>query len=153
MAVDMFLKIDGVEGGHIKGEIEVLSFAWGINQAATQQQGGGAGAGKVNVQDFLIAKRVDQVSPKLMEMCCRGEHVSFATLTLRKAGDKQQDYFTIKMTDALISSYQTGGGGGGTEPTEQVSFSFANVQVSALEQKADGSIGGAVSSSSCHFGK
>jgi len=47
MAVDMFLKIDGIEGdardSRHKGEIEILSFSWGaITQAPATPAAEGA---------------------------------------------------------------------------------------------------------------
>jgi type VI secretion system secreted protein Hcp len=55
MAVDMFLKVDGIEGEsqdekHAK-EIDVLSWSWGMSQSGTSHMGGGGGGGKVAVQD------------------------------------------------------------------------------------------------------
>lgn len=152
MAVDMFLKLDGVKGESAdskhKGEIEILSFSWGVSQAIAEH--GGASSGKVSSNDFSIMKEFDTASPQLMEMICSGQSAGSALLTLRKAGEKPLEYLKIKLTDVLISSYQTGGGNGGV-PVESVSFSFSNIEVSAFEQKADGSLGQEVSSS-CHFG-
>ena len=153
MAVDMFLKIDGVQGESTnskhKGEIEVLSYSWGVSQSGTQA-GSGAAAGKVTAQDFSIVKQLDTASPQLLELACRGEHVATALLTLSKAGDQQQDYMKFKLTDIVISSYQTGGSGGSL-PAEQVSFSFASVEVSAAEFRPDGSIGGWKETGDCHL--
>jgi type VI secretion system secreted protein Hcp len=47
MAVDMFMKIDGVTGEsrdktHGK-EIDVLAWSWGMSQSGTARIGGGAG--------------------------------------------------------------------------------------------------------------
>jgi len=56
MAFDAFLKIEGIEGdsqqkGH-PGEIEVASFSWGETSSGDPARGGGAGTGKVQMQDF-----------------------------------------------------------------------------------------------------
>lgn len=156
MAVDMFLKLDGVKGesqdSKHKDEIQILSFSWGLSQTA-QGAGGGAGASKVSVSDFQIVKRLDTASPQLMEMACSGEHIGSGLLTLAKAGDNkgQQEYMKIKFSDILISSYSTGGSNTG-DPAEQISLNFSNVEVSAAEIKADGSIGDWKNSTSCHFG-
>jgi type VI secretion system secreted protein Hcp len=139
MAVDMFLKLEGVKGESVsdkhKGEIDILSFSWGLNQSGSVG-GGGGGAGKVTVNDLSIVKQLDGASPQLMEMCCRGEHVGSATLTLSRLGHKEQteDYFKVTMTDVLISSYQTGGSSNGV-PAEQVSFQFGSVEVSSVDAK------------------
>jgi len=156
MAVDMFLKLDGIEGESTdskhKGEIEVLSFSWGVSNSATAGRGG-AGAGKVSPTDFSIVKRLDTASPQLIEKICHGEHLGSGLLTLRNAGENQQEYLKFELKNVLISSYQTGGSGGESEPVEQVSFSFESVAVSAAEQGKDGSIGGWKTSTSCSFGR
>lgn len=149
MAVDMFLKISGIDGeasSHKhKGEIELLSWSWGLSQSATT--GGGGGAGKVQVKDFVIVKTIDKSSPILMEACCTGQHIPEATLTLVNK-ETQLEYLKIKMSDILISSYQTGGAnGGGAVPVDQVSFSFSQVNVQTADKR------GALNDVSCSFGK
>lgn len=145
MAVEMFLKLDGVQGDpSIKGEIQVLSFSWGLTQTLAQTPG--VSSGKPNVSDLSIVKYIDGASPKLMEMCCRGDSSSFATLSLRKAGEKQQDYFKIKLTDVLISSYQTNSTTDGL-PMEQLSLAFQGVEVQSAEN------GQFQAATTCNFAK
>src|SRR6476659_9963252 len=112
MAVDMFLKLDGVEGESLdhkhKGEIEILSFSWGLsNPSSIGSATGGAGAGKVKFNEFQIVKMIDSASPKLMEKCCQGEHISSGQLTLVQKGIKgnTEEFLKIKLTDILVSSY------------------------------------------------
>jgi type VI secretion system secreted protein Hcp len=140
MAVDMFLKIAGIDGdsrdAKHKGEIEIMSYSWGISQTGATNPGGGGGAGKVQVQDFSIVKQLDKTSPVLMEKCCTGEHIDQILIGLsRKAGGSQEDFYKIKLTDCLISSYQTGGANtGGAFPVDQVSFSFGDVTIMAADR-------------------
>jgi type VI protein secretion system component Hcp len=51
MAVDMFIKIDTVDGeaqdSKHKKAIDVLSWSWGLSNSGSAHVGGGAGAGKV----------------------------------------------------------------------------------------------------------
>jgi type VI secretion system secreted protein Hcp len=137
MAVDMFLKIDGIDGDSSshkhKGEIELLSFSWGLTNK-TSPTGGGGGAGKPVVQDFTIVKEMSNSSPHLMERCCSGQHIPSVSLTLASKETKQE-YLKIKLEDVLISSYQTGGSGGGAVPMDQVSFSFRSVDIQAADRK------------------
>ena len=92
MAVDVFLKIDGVKGESKdsvhKEEIDVLSWSWGISQTGTMGYGGGGGAGKANFHDISIMKRVDSATNMLQLSCATGKHYGKAVLTVRKAGDK-----------------------------------------------------------------
>ena len=146
--VDYFLKIDSVEGesqdDKHKGEIDLMSWSWGESNSGSHSGGGGGGAGKVAMQDFHFLMRINKASPKLMQKCATGEHLKSAILTCRKAGAEQQEYLQITFSDLLISSYQTGGSGGDVVPVDQISFNFSKIEVTYKEQKADGTLGGAV---------
>jgi len=147
--VDYFLKIDGIEGEaqdktH-KNEIQLESWSFGETQSGTSGQGGGAGAGKVAMQDFHFVMRVSKASPKLFLSCANGEHIKKAVLTVRKAGKDQQEYLKWTFTDLLISSYQTGGSASSdVVPLDQISFNFSEAQIDYKAQNADGTLGGAV---------
>ncbi len=146
MAIDTFLKIDGIEGecaDHKHGkEIQVMSWSWGESNIGSSNVGGGAGAGKVTMQDFHFTCEVSKASPKLLLACATGEHIKQAVLTNRKAGTEGQEYLVYKFTDILISSYQTGGHHGGENPLDQISFNYTKMEVEYKEQKPDGSLGG-----------
>ena len=134
MAFDAFLKVDGITGESTdhkhKGEIEVLSFSWGIKQNIASS-GGGGGAGRPQISDFSIVKHVDAASPELFVAVCSGEHFKDALFTVADSQGRKgapEAFLKIKMSDVLISSYQTGGAG--TEvPTDQVSLNFAKVEI------------------------
>src|SRR5580765_956445 len=113
MAVDMFLKLEGIKGESIDhkhgGEIHIESFSWGLSQTGAHATGGGGGAGKVSVHDVSITKFVDKSSPALMLYCCNGKHIPNGMLIVRKAGDKPVEYMKIKLTDILVSGLQFAG--------------------------------------------
>ncbi|MEO0249748.1 MAG: type VI secretion system tube protein Hcp [candidate division WOR-3 bacterium] len=149
MAVDYFLKIDGIEGESAdskhKGEIDIFSWSWGATQPGTFAMGGGGGAGKVSVQDFRFTKVIDKSSPKLFEACATGEHIKTAVLTCRKAGKEQQEFLKIRLSDVLISSYQTSGTEASeTLPMEDIALNFAKIEYEYREQKADGTLSGPI---------
>lgn len=142
MAVDMFIKIDGIKGeskdkSHTE-EIDVLAWSWGLSQSGTFHAGGGGGAGKVNIQDLSFTKWVDKSSPELMLACSNGKHIKEATLTIRKAGEKPLEYLVIKLEKLLVSSASTGGSGGEDRLTENVTLNFAKVKVEYQEQDDKG---------------
>jgi len=148
-AVDYFLKVEGIEGESTdhkhKNEISLESWSWGESNTGTHAHGGGGGAGKVAMQDFHFVMKCNKASPKLMLACATGEHLKKATLVCRKAGKEQQEFLKVTMTDLLVSSYQTGGSGhSDIVPTDQISMNFAKIEWEYKEQKADGSLGGAV---------
>jgi len=148
MAVDMFIKLGDVGGESTDsvhaGEIDVLSWSWGLSQSGTTHMGGGGGSGKVNVQDINLTKYVDKASPKIMMACCNGKHYSEATLVVRKAGENPVEYVKIRMTDLLITSVSTGGSGDEDRLTENVTLNFAKVSVDYTPQKKDGTAEGPV---------
>jgi type VI secretion system secreted protein Hcp len=134
MAFDAFLKIEGIDGESTdrdhKGEIEILSWSWGETNTGTSGTGGGGGAGKVSMQDFHFTMQVSKASPELMKACATGKHFKEATLTARKAGQRQQEFLKIKLTDVLVSSYQTDGNTKDKEfplPTDQISLNFVKI--------------------------
>jgi len=143
MAVDMFLKIDGVEGeseddAH-KGTIDVLAFSWGMSQSGSMHIGGGGGSGKVNVQDMSITKFLDKASAELVKRCCSGKHFPTVLLTCRKAGDMPVEYYKVTMEEVLISSVSEGASGGEDQQTENITLNFAKVKIEYTPQKEDGS--------------
>ena len=147
--VDYFLKIDGIEGesqdSKHKNEIEIESFSWGESNIGTASHGGGMGAGRVQMQDFNFTMQVNKASPKLFLSCARGDHIKSAILTCRKAGKEQQEYLKVTFSDILVSSFQTGGsGGGGVTPMDQIALNFTKVEFEYKEQKPDGSLCGAI---------
>jgi len=142
MAVDVFLKLGTIKGeskdtAH-PGEIDILSWSWGVSQAGTMGHGGGGGAGKANFSDLSIMHALDKASPVLMASCANGEHIAEGTLVARKAGKGQQEYLVIKMTDVLITSVQPSGSS--EEPMESVSMQFGKVDLEYKPQKPDGSL-------------
>ncbi len=151
MAVDYFLKLDGIPGESTdhkhKDEIDLLSWSWGASQSGTMATGGGGGAGKVNMQDFHFVMKVNKATPKLILACASGQHIKTAVLTCRKAGKDQQEFLKYTFSDVLVSSYQTGGSSSGDEiPMEQVSLNYAKMELEYKAQKADGTLDGGIKS-------
>ena len=137
MAVDMFLKLTGIQGESKdhkhKDEIELLSFSWGVSNSLRNcgSATGGGGAGKVTVSDLSFMHKLDSASPQLMEHCVTGKHIEEGTITVRKAGEKPVEYLKIKLTDVLVSSAQSGAGGA-TDPVESVTLNFTRFEVTSL---------------------
>ncbi len=142
MAVDVFLKLGDIKGeskdATHKGEIDVLSWSWGVSQTGTMGVGGGGGAGKANFNDLSIMHAVDKASAVLMAKCATGEHIKEATLVSRKAGKGQQEYLIVKMSDILITSVQPSGSS--EHPMESVSMNFAKIDFEYKPQKEDGTL-------------
>jgi type VI secretion system secreted protein Hcp len=155
MAYDAFLKLDGIEGESTdkdhKGEIDIMSFSLGESQVGGRGAGAGSGrgAGKVSMQDIHFSTNMSKASPQLFLACASGKHISNGLLTLRKAGEQQLEFLKIKLTDVLVSSYQTGGNvldnglysplrGEAEVPTDQFSLNFSRINVTFTPQSAAG---------------
>jgi type VI secretion system secreted protein Hcp len=138
MASDIFAKIGDIKGESLddkhKGEIEVLSFSWGVANAPDV----GGGAGGATFHDFSFAHAIDKASPRLLQACATGSHLKEATITHRKAGKGQQEFLIIKMNDVIVTSVSLGDSGAGG--SENVSLAFAKVDLEYKPQKADGSL-------------
>jgi type VI secretion system secreted protein Hcp len=92
----------------------------------------------------FVAK-IGKQSAKLFLACATGEHIAEGLVTCRKAGKEQQEFLKIKLTDLLVSSYQTGGSGhSDIVPTDQFSLNFAKFEMEYAPQKTDGSLDAAV---------
>jgi type VI secretion system secreted protein Hcp len=142
MAVDVFLKLGDIKGeskdAKHAGEIDVLSWSWGLSQSGAAGSGGGGGAGKVSFSDLSFTHRVDKASPLLMKACATGQHVKDGTLVSRKAGKGQQEFLIIKMSDILVTSVQPSSSG--EQPMESVSMQFAKIDLEYKPQKAGGGL-------------
>jgi type VI secretion system secreted protein Hcp len=142
MAVDVFLKLGDIKGeskdSKHEGEIDVLSWSWGVAQTGSMGAGGGGGAGKANFSDLSFMHALDKASPVLMKACAMGDHFADATLVSRKAGKGQQDYLIVKMKEVFITSVQPSGSS--EHPMESVSLSFGHVDLEYKPQKADGTL-------------
>ena len=132
MAVDMFLKLDGIDGEsqddkHPK-EIDVLAWSWGAAQSGTGHVGGGSGGGKVSVQDLSITKYIDASSHLLLLRCCDLKPIPKGTLVVRKSGGAKIEYIKLSLENVVITHVSTGGSGGEDRLTENVTLNFAEVK-------------------------
>jgi len=60
----------------------------------------------------------------LLRASANGQHIPEVKVQARKAGGTQQEYMTIKLTDVLVSSYQSGGAGAGFD---QITLNFGKL--------------------------
>lgn len=143
MAVDMFIKIGKFEGESAdkkhKDKSEVLSWSLGMSQSGTMHASTGGGGGKASVQDLSLMKYMDKSTPDIINACVTGEHIEEVTLIMRKAGGTEAlEFFTIKLTDVLVSSYSTGASGNEERGTENVSLNFREYEIMYQPQDKNG---------------
>ncbi len=147
MAQDMFIQIGTVKGESTdkvhKDKIDVLAWSWGMSNSANAAIGGGAGAGKVNMQELSFTKYVDKASSFLQLACASGAHYPDALLIVRKSGgDAPLEYIKIKLSKVFISAVSTGGSGGEDRLTENVTLNFAKVEFEYQPQNDKGAADG-----------
>ena len=144
---DMFLMVKGAKHGLIKGEsqdaqhkgeIDVLSWSWGMQ--GKPSLGGGTATGKATINDLRIVKRVDSASTALMLALRTNEPIQKAVLTLRKAGKSQVEYLKVTIEQGRVTSLTLDGGDASGIPdvVERVSFSFNKIEVEYVPQGNDG---------------
>jgi type VI secretion system secreted protein Hcp len=131
---NMYLRFDPlIEGGSqadkFVKQIVVSSYSWGTSND-----------GSAVAQDFHFTAATDRQSPRLMQACADGTQFNFAELTIVSEGDKPAAFHIVKLTDVLVSSYQTGGASGAGPDTDQTSLRFSTISNSFSPQKADGTL-------------
>jgi len=153
---DMFLAVRSARSGDIKGEaaatdhadeIVVHGWTWGMTQqvAAAAPTGGGGSARQAgqrrSLRPFTVYKRLDKASTSLMSVLGSNDSVRSAVLTMRKAGQGQQDFFKVTLTDGRVVDLDYKADEHG-EVVEQVTFAFAKIEVEYTPQTATGGRGG-----------
>jgi type VI secretion system secreted protein Hcp len=145
VASDIFAKIGDIKGESLddkhKGQIEVLSWSWGLTNAGASPPGGGGGGGtgKATFHELSFTHKIDRASPVLMKGCATGQHIKEALLSgVRRSGKAQQDFLIIKMSDVLITAVMDGESVEGG--LEHVTLAFAKIDLEYRPQKADGSL-------------
>jgi type VI secretion system secreted protein Hcp len=146
MSIDSHIKFDGVEGESShqdhKGEIEVLSWTWGVSNASLTS-GTGSGKGKASPGDLHFTHLYDKASPVLAKKCAQGVHFPNVVITARKSGEGQKDFLKITMKEVFITSVQPSGSSGG-DIMESVSMSYGAIEFGYKAQDTKGGLGGEV---------
>jgi type VI secretion system secreted protein Hcp len=146
-AGDMFFKVKGAKHGQItgeaqddkhKGEIEVLSWSWGMQGKSAL--GGGTATGKATMRELRIVKKVDKASTALMSALRTNEVIKEGVLILRKTGTSKLEYLKITIQDGRVMALDVEAGDENGSPTlvERVSFSFNKIAVEYTPQGGDG---------------
>ncbi|QIL20891.1 type VI secretion system tube protein Hcp [Thermomonas sp. HDW16] len=147
MATDYFLKLDSIPGesadSKFKGEIDIQGFSLGAQNSGSMAHGGGGGAGRVEYLNVSISKRVDKASPKLLELVSNGKHIAKAELFCRKQGGEQMVFYTVTLTDVLVTSVSQNGASH-DHLLETITFDFGKFEEKYTAQDAKGNKAGDV---------
>jgi len=149
MAIDAYLKIDGIKGestddGH-KDWIECSSVHWSIFQpkSATASTGGGNTAERAELSDIVFRKMADLSSPILMQMCAAGKTLPKAKIEFMRAdGDgKPIKYFEIELDNVLIGQVSPSIDGGHILG-ETIGLKYSQIKWKYTQQRVAGGAGG-----------
>jgi type VI secretion system secreted protein Hcp len=143
MAVDVYLKLDTIEGESVrKGfekQIDILSYSWGGTQVTGVAGTGGSGAGRANLSDLSVSKYLDKASPKMFKALIAGTHLATGTLSSVKAGtDVTKPFLTLTLGELFITSQQISASS--ETPVESVSFSYNTIKVEYFQQDDKGNL-------------
>lgn len=150
-AIDVYLSVQTKRAGKLKGEstaldhkeeIVVQSWSWGL--AASSALGSAQATGRRSYKNLSVAKRIDSATTSLMSVLATNDEVKEAKLSMRKAGEGQRDFFTIKLSNARVSSLDLECGENG-DAIERITFSFTKVQVDYEAQQNTGQRGSGTS--------
>ncbi|WP_273852508.1 Hcp family type VI secretion system effector [Serratia bockelmannii] len=148
MAMDMFLKVEGINGesknANHKQWIDVFSFNWGARQPGNMAVGGGGGAGKVNFRDLTVQALIDKATPALLKYCSAGKHLAKVQLSLCKAGGQEVEYTHITLEDVLVTHTDFIGVEHGSTLGIEYSFQAGKVSMEYWEQAKQGNKGASV---------
>ncbi|HJQ55428.1 MAG TPA: type VI secretion system tube protein Hcp [Vineibacter sp.] len=144
---DIYLKVEGCDGDvsddKYKQHISVQSLSLGSSNPSSVnvgvQTGSAGGGGKVIMQDVHFTKFMDKSSNTLQQKHWIGEH--FKSMEFKyviSRGDSSDEFYNVKLTDVLVTSFQHSGSGGSDLPMESLSLNFAKIECSYKARKAEG---------------
>lgn len=147
MALDAFMKIDGIAGEAKDSDhtdwIEITGYSFGNTQPTTvsASSAGGATSGRTRLSDFQVTKQLDLASPKLLGTSCAGRHIKEVRIAVHRAGGEKLMYFEIVLEEVIISSYTQIAHEG--IPLESLEFNYGRISTKYIRQsRSDGSGGG-----------
>ncbi len=131
-AVEIFLKLDGIDGeSAVKGyekEIVVLSYEQAVDVTVFHSGGGGGvTAGKANFSGVRFRKNVDAASIPMLLACASGQHIKQALFTFRR-GAGGFDFYKVTLEDVLLTHIAQRAGTGAQYP---LSFTALNTGASS----------------------
>ncbi|MCU7817096.1 MAG: type VI secretion system tube protein Hcp [Candidatus Thiodiazotropha sp. (ex Rostrolucina anterorostrata)] len=130
MAVDMFMKIDGVDGestddAHSKW-IELLNYSHGVSQPTSGASGTG---GRADFHSFTAVKTIDNGTPDLNIKCAKGEHIPKVEVELCLASGDKHTFMKYTMEDVIVNSVVPGGNAGDeAKPLETIEFAYGKIK-------------------------
>jgi type VI secretion system secreted protein Hcp len=149
MAVDVFMKIDGISGEssdlQFTDWIEVLSLNWEVDSPATATRTAKHG---LRSSEFGITKVVDKATPQIIKATISNELIKEIQIALCRSGKDKVKYLEYVFKNCVITkaALHTANNSGESLPTENIQFRFASIEITYFQQKrATGGSGGQIS--------
>jgi len=147
---DLFIKITGQMQGEIKGEskktskeeqTEINHFSISAHQPGSYGQHSGGGTGKVTFSDITFSTAISKTSPLILKAMGNHEVLTEVVLSARKGvGDKQEDYYVLTLTDAVMTDYSISASEHGA-PQVGGNLNYKRIKIQYKEQiSEDGSL-------------
>jgi len=155
MASDYYLLLNGVKGESqaqgMTDYIELDSFSFGASAPPDVSGSTGLSGGKPSLSDFSFSCSLDKASPTILNNLYNGTHIADATFIGRKTGGggTPYNYLEVTLTNCLVTSHATGGGGSGSMPTISCSLAYKKIQYQYFTQ--DTSTGGTTNAGSATY--
>jgi len=148
MAINTYIKIDGITGGSTasghEGEIEVLLWEHEFLQptSPTRSFAGSGTTEQATHGPHHIHKYIDPSTPGLLKACWSGQQIATATLTAYRADGAVDNapvkYMEVAMTNVIIGMYKVKSQPGDV-PLEHLHLNYGSVTYTYVDQKhADG---------------
>ncbi len=142
MAVDYFLKLDGIQGESQdekhKNEIQVMSWSWGATNTSSVSGTGGSGAGKVDLMDFNMMLNFDKSTPKFFKSICKGTHIATGEFNAIKAGADGKPYLKVDFKEIFVTSLQMSAAG--EVPAVSLTFTYNEIKIDYSTQDEKGNL-------------
>ncbi len=160
MAFDAFIVFTGagvgakdIEGETLDDEMskkkafEVSEFNFDVeNTLNIGSASGGAGAGKVQFNEFIVKKRTDKASPFLFLHCCNGGVFNDVYLLLRKSGvdvaKSGGNYLKFSFKLVAVKKIGWSGASGDDVCEEEVTFEYGAIKLQYWWQDETGKLDG-----------
>lgn len=145
MAVDMYMRVDGVQGeskdSNHRHWTNIQSYAWGATQPGNMATGSGGGVGKASFSDLHVVAVIDKAAPAVLKYCANGRHLPQVEISVCKAGGTQIEYLRITLSEVLVTSVQQGASKDSDAVSVDYAFQAANVKKQYWEQTDQGTKG------------
>jgi type VI secretion system secreted protein Hcp len=123
-----------------KGWLQIDSMQFGVDRAFKTGTGrtGNREASLASVSEVTISKTMDASGPRFFLEACIGWTARDVMLNFVRTGDPGETFLSLRLSDALVSSYSLSSSG--ERPAETICINFSKVEMKYTGTKADNSI-------------